>query len=513
MEKIAESFLKDYEYFEEKTKEFYEGILPKNEYKGISGGFGSYAEKNGETGMIRLRMPGGQLTKDKFRFVVDMANVYHIQKMKFTTCETIQLHNLKAWEICSIAAEALENGIICRGGGGDFPRNVMVSPLTGVDPDETFDVMPYAKAMSDYLLTFIGKITLPRKLKVCFSNSAENVVHATFRDLGFVANADQTFDVYIAGGLGLKPKLGVRVAEHICPEDILYYAKAMVDLFLENGNYKVRSQARTRFMQDTLGKEGLIEKYQEKLTQALAGEDLKIAPEKTEVKKEGAGEIVHSRVIPQKQKGLFAVSYHPIGGVPDMEVMKQLYATIKDMEEVEVRLSTDETAYIINLTADEAKKVLEVTKDGAETVFEHSVACIGARICQHGLRDSQDLLKKCVEAVRAAGIPDGALPAIHISGCPSSCSAHQTAEIGFQGAGKKVDGEMRSAFTVFLNGCSLQGKENITASSGMILKKHIPAFLVELGKMVENSGQTYEEWGKDHLEEVKELAEKYVNEV
>lgn len=120
MDKTAERFLKDYEYFEEKTNEFYEGVLPRNEYKGISGGFGSYAEKSGESGMLRIRIPGGQLTKERFRFLMEMKDVYHIPMMKFTTCETIQLHNLQAWEICSIAAEALENGIICRGGGGIF---------------------------------------------------------------------------------------------------------------------------------------------------------------------------------------------------------------------------------------------------------------------------------------------------------------------------------------------------------------------------------------------------------
>lgn len=510
MDKTAERFLKDYEYFEEKTNEFYEGVLPRNEYKGISGGFGSYAEKSGESGMLRIRIPGGQLTKERFRFLMEMKDVYHIPMMKFTTCETIQLHNLQAWEICSIAAEALENGIICRGGGGDFPRNVMVSPLTGVDPDETFDVMPYAKAMSDYLLSFIGKVTLPRKLKVCFSNNKDNVVHATYRDLGFVANSDRTFDVYIAGGLGLKPKLGVCVAENICPEEVLYYAKAMVDIFVEYGNYKVRSQARTRFMQDTLGREGLKEKYLEKLQEAKTGDDLRICPEETIIRKTGKGEIVHKRVIPQKQEGLYAVSYHPIGGVPDLKVMQNLYDAIKEMEEAEVRLSTDETAYVINLTAEEAGKVLEITKGGAETCFEHSVACIGAKVCQHGLRDSQDLLRKCVEAVREANIPDGVLPSVHISGCPSSCGTHQTAAIGFQGGAKKEDGEMVPAFTVYLNGCSLQGQETISQSSGMMLKRNIPKFLTELGKTVENSGKTYEEWVKEHSEDVKAIAEKYL---
>lgn len=35
------------------------------EYKGFSGGYGSYAQKGGEASMLRLRMPGGRTDKRK----------------------------------------------------------------------------------------------------------------------------------------------------------------------------------------------------------------------------------------------------------------------------------------------------------------------------------------------------------------------------------------------------------------------------------------------------------------
>ena len=67
--------------------------------------------------------------------------------------------------------------------------------------------------------------------------------------------------------------------------------------------------------------------------------------------------------------------------------------SIKDVSDAEVRIAPDETIYIINLTAKEAENVLEATDDGAETLFESSVSCIGATICQVGVRDSQGLFK------------------------------------------------------------------------------------------------------------------------
>ena len=72
----------------------------------------------------------------------------------------------------------------------------------------------------------------------------------------------------------------------------------------------------------------------------------------------------------------------------------------------------DRGVYIVHLTGDEAKKVLAATEDSAKTLFQTSVACIGASICQVGVRDSQALLKKLVETEQENGFADGVLPKI-----------------------------------------------------------------------------------------------------
>ena len=160
----------------------------------------------------------------------------------------------------------------------------MCSPLSGVEMGEYFDVLPYAEAVSDYLLKNADKVTMPRKLKVGFSNSPVNVTHATFRDLGFVAAEDGTFTVYSAGGLGNNPRMGVKVAENVEPSQILYYVQAMVNTFLAYGNYENRGKARTRYMQEKLGSEGYVKAFLEKLEEVKKNEklDLNLAVSGTE---------------------------------------------------------------------------------------------------------------------------------------------------------------------------------------------------------------------------------------
>lgn len=485
--------------FQETISAFRKGEIEKKDYKGISGGMGSYAQRDPSVHMLRLRMPGGRLTVERLGFLADTVAKYGVERMKITTCETVQLHDLSAEQVTPIMEGAIDVGIYCRGGGGDNPRNVMSSPLSGVQQGEAFDVQPYAEAATEYLLSICRDIKMPRKLKIAFCNGVDDCVHSAFRDMGFLAKENGTFDLSIAGGLGNNHRMGVPVAEGIAPQEVLYYIRAMIDTFCAHGNYENRAKARTRYLQETLGSDGLKEAFLTNAEKRKAEGGLDLTVEPVTVNKAGDGELADARAIPQKQAGLYAVEYHPIGGILPAEKPARLYTLLKDMPGAECRVAPNETLYIINLTAAEAEKVLAATEDGARTAFEHSVACIGASICQQGVRDSQSLLRAAVQAVREAGLPDGALPKIVISGCPSSCAAHQAGAIGFQGCVKPVDGKPQPAFRLFLGGDDTLGGVRFGEPVATILEKDIPVLLVELGRAAAEQG--WERWSAEHASE------------
>ena len=64
--------------------------------------------------------------------------------------------------------------------------------------------------------------------------------------------------------------MGVKVAENVKPEEVLYYVEAMVRTFTTYGNYESRAKSRTRYMQETLGVDGYRKAYQEKLAEVKA---------------------------------------------------------------------------------------------------------------------------------------------------------------------------------------------------------------------------------------------------
>ncbi len=558
MSTLQEELLKELPEFEKKTQQFFNKEITMKEYKGYSGGFGAYAQRGGNAFMLRLRMSQGCIPLSRLQFIVEQCQKYDIQRTHCTTCQTVQLHDLQPDCLTSIMKDALELGIITRGGGGDYPRNVMCSPLSGVDSEEPFDVIPYAQAVGEYLLSIVNKYStrggggdyprnvmcsplsgvdseepfdvipyaqavgeyllsivnkysLPRKLKVAFSNSKRNETHANFRDLGFIANEDHTFDVYCCGGLGNNPMMSVKVAEHVDPKEILYYVHTMVLMFMEHGDYTNRAKARSRYLQKTLGAERIQEEFKEKVYVAKKYLDLDLYVREEMIEKTGpVVDVLPERVLAQKQKGLYTVVYHPIAGMMPQSKWVELYDVLKDMKDVELRLTPQEDLYIINLTYAEAQTVLEHTQDGAQTTFETSVSCIGASTCQVGLRDSNHVLTSLIEACRPYHFAEGVLPRLFISGCTSSCGTNQVGTLGLQGFSKIIDKKPHSAFKLSQYGSADLDDTRFGQELGLLLEEDVNNFFIELGTLVSQEGKTFDQWQKENVDQWQTLLKKYL---
>ena len=62
-------FLEEIEGLKNTMDMFDKGELDRKAYKGISGGLGSYAQRDPAKHMLRLRLPGGRLTINRLEFL------------------------------------------------------------------------------------------------------------------------------------------------------------------------------------------------------------------------------------------------------------------------------------------------------------------------------------------------------------------------------------------------------------------------------------------------------------
>lgn len=514
MDKLKEVLYGEIEDFRKKGHKFLNGELNVMQFKHASGGFGIYAHRGGKEFMIRLRIPSGITNVDEMYKVYDFAQKYGLDKIHLTTRQAIQLHGLNIDEVCDLMKEALDNDIYTRGAGGNYPRNVAMSPLSGVEIEEAFDVSPYAIAVGNYFLERIYTYKLPRKLKVAFSNSEYDAAHCTVQDLGFVAvNRDgkEYFEIYLGGGLGQNPRKAVKYYDLIEPKDVIYYVEAMVNLFKAEGNYENRNKARVRYILDRMGEKDFLECYKKHIDEVKEKCNLEIQVEDKVYDKEGIEvEINNPRIVKQKQKGLYSVYLHPIGGQLPINNLKAILDTIKNFEDIEIRLAMTEGVYFRNLNGNEAKELLELTENmGATTDFEQSVSCIGVPTCQVGICNSQGTLNSIMNYFKEKEYKSDVLPRVYISGCGNSCGVHQIGAIGFTGKKKRVGEKIEECFTMFAGGSFGVGKTNLGNSYGDIPGNKIPELLYELAKEIEASNLKFEEYLAGREENFKEIVNKY----
>lgn len=513
MEGLKEKLLAEIPGFKEAGEKFLTGELSKMDFKRLSGGFGVYAHRDKKNFMIRLRILSGVISKEQFEIINDIVRKHNINHVHMTTRQSIQFHGMSIDTVCEVMKEGLEKNIYTRGAGGNYPRNVAMSPLSGLE-EEAFDVMPYAMAANAYFLKRITTYHLPRKLKVAYSNNEKDTAHVTVQDLGFLAvdkDGEKYFKVYLGGGIGRDPRKAVALDELIKAEDTLYVIEAMVKFYMAHGDYENHSKARVRYILERMGEDTFKKTFMTFLEEAYKVEGLKLNVDVPQYTKQGEKiEDGFMGIIPQKQEGLYAYYFHPIGGQLKTELMTQILELIRPMKDVYLRLSMTEGMYIVNLTGSEAKCVYDLLDaHNANTRLACSSSCIGVPICQIGLLNSQAALRRIIDKFKSENFEDDIMPAVHISGCQNSCGVQQIGRIGFMGKVKRVDGQMCNTFELFLDGACTVGKTRLGKSYGEIREEQVGEFLFELATAVKNSGLDYETYMQQEVNAAAALIQKY----
>ncbi len=514
---LKEELRKEIPGFREKGQKFLTKEITNAEFKAASGGMGVYAQRSGEEFMIRLRVLSGVVDYSTLSFIYDMVKKHSLEYIHLTTRQAIQLHNLKLEQMIDIMEQSLEHNIFTRGGGGNFPRNVALSPLSGVEEGEAFDVTPYAVFVNKYFVSRINTYHLPRKFKVAFSNNGQDSANASIADLGFLAvkkEGKEYFQVYLGGGMGTNGAVAVPYEELISPQEVLYHVEAMLRVFQAEGDYQNKAKARIRYIVARMGKEAFLECYKAHLKAVKESQDLSYEISNSEstvlgAVQETSGSVLEG-MIAQKQSNRYSVVIHPQGGILQAKDLGNILEYLEQIEAVQIRLTMEEGFLLRNLTYQQAGDLLELTKEIRRTTrLGRSISCIGATICQIGVQNSQGLLGKILKYFEEKEFTEDILPALSISGCPNSCARHQVSEIGFQGKKKRVGEILEDAYALQIGGSVGEAGAVMGKESGDLLERDIPEFLYQLALTLKERKLEYKEYRQLHGAELEELIARY----
>ncbi len=440
-------------------------------------------------GMQRIKIPYGGMTAEQLEVMAELAEEYSDGIAHVTTRQDFQLHFVHIDDATTLMRRLAAAGITTREACGNSVRNVTGCPYAGVCADEAFDITPYARALTRFLLGHPDAQNFGRKFKPTFSGCAQHACGLTaMHDLGYTAvtrevggRVQRGFRFVVGGGLGAVPHQAKVFDEFLPPEELLPMAQAIARVFARHGEKKNRSRARMKFLIKNWG----IDKFKEEVLAERA--QLQPDPRWTEYLEaldqdaeqplkppgelpptngdEGYARWLKTNTREQRQAGYVTVTVAlPLGDIT-ADQLRDLADIVRQFTHGTIR-TTVEQNFVIRWVSKADVPALYAAlvaagldAPGASRILD-IVACPGTDTCKLGISSSRGLAAELRTRLAERSFQlDQAVQDLHIkiSGCFNSCGQHHVADIGFYGVNRNIKGYQVPHFQVVLGG---QWEEN-----------------------------------------------------
>lgn len=502
---IPSSFTDEIDSFASAIQAFAGGQLHPTRFRAIRVPFGVYEQRTKGTFMLRIRMTAGGVTPAQFIKVAELAGKFGKPAVHVTTRQVLQLHDIQLADVPEIVRELYGVGLSCRGGGGNTVRNIMASYDSGINPAESFDVTPHAVALSSRMIGEDDSWNFPRKFKISFSSTERDNALAAFNDLGFIATHQdgvRGFTVYVAGGMGCRPRLAKVLHDFIGEDRVYHVCAAVKNLYLEYGNRKTKNAGRLRFLWEELGEAAFREIYGKELAKVAGRAPLALDLSSYENRAgSGGGNGIAPKyfvgshfaawqaqyVTDQRQAGLKSVLIPLHLGDIGAEDGIRLSRFLARFGENVMRLTMTQNIQVRNLPEQFLGNLYElVTEIGTLShlprLCGEIVACTGANTCTTGVCLPQGVVPVMQKFLVQSGVNFDTMKnvRIHISGCPNSCGQHHVGDLGFYGRIARNNGRTFPAYWV-IGGASIDpGTRTFGEKCGWVAAKDLPQLLVDI---------------------------------
>jgi len=468
---------------DKKIQLYHNGKIDEDGFRSLRLARGIYGQRQEGVQMIRIKLPFGRLNSEQLHRIADVSDEYSTGRLHITTRQDIQIHYVSLDRTPELWAELEKSDITLREACGNAVRNVTASETAGIDPDEPFDVSPYADAVFKFFLRNPICQELGRKFKISFSSSDKDSAFSFIHDLGFIAkkriiNGEEVrgFKVMMAGGLGAQPRQADAVFDFLETDKIIPFIESTLRIFDRYGERNRRAKARLKHLILNIGLDKFLQ-YIEEETKALSHHSIPISVEQFEnisnnshikipevnIKDEFAFENwKESNVFEQKQAGLYAVGIKVRLGDFYTDKARILADLIKKYAADELRLTISQGILIRNIKKEllpyfyEKLSELGFADVGYGSTLDIT-SCPGTDTCNLGIASSTGLARELEKTLSTEfpGYANNKDISIKLSGCMNACGQHSIAQIGFYGMSIKKGNLVIPAFQILLGGGNL----------------------------------------------------------
>ena len=399
--------------------------------------------------MMRVRIPGGQLTAEQLRTVAGIAKEYGRDLADVTDRQNVQFHWIRIEDVPQIWDRLDGVGLSSLQACGDVPRNILGCPVAGIDAGEIIDGTAVLRATEAVAAGNPEFTNLPRKYKTAIGGCTAQCTAHEINDISFVGvtGPDGTpgFDLWVGGGLSTNPMLAQRLGVFVEPDQVPDVWAGVTGLFRDYGYRRLRSRARLKFLVADWG----TERFREVLEKEYLGGALPDGPAPVIPP---AGDRDHIGVHRQRD-GRYYLGVAPNVGRTSGTLLWQVADLAEAYGSGRVRTTAQQKLLILDVPEDRVTELADelAARDllVAPSAFRRgTMACTGIEFCKLAIVETKqraaDLHRELERRLPGFDTPIS----INVNGCPNSCARFQVADIGLKGS--IVDGG--EGFQVHLGG-------------------------------------------------------------
>ncbi|MBL0133138.1 MAG: HEPN domain-containing protein [Chitinophagaceae bacterium] len=472
---------KDIIELEQKIRAFREGTIAEEKFRSLRLARGVYGQRQQGVQMVRIKLPYGKMTLAQWKRISDVSDEYSTGNLHLTTRQDIQIHFVSLDRTPEMWAELEKDQVTIREACGNTVRNITASDMAGIDPEEPFDVTPYANAMFEYFLRKPLCQEMGRKFKIAFSSSEKDTALTFMHDLGAIPRIKivdgkeiRGFKILIAGGLGAQPHLAIATHEFLEADLLIPYLESVLRVFDRHGERNSRHKARIKFLIQKIGIEAfseLVVAEQLALTYkrypidadsfpSASLPDNSIVPAGIAIKNPFAYEIwKKTNVVAQKQSGYVAVYVRVPNGNIHSTTSRRLIEKLSGFIADDIRVTINQGLQFRFVNPTNLEYIYSVLEEEgfAQPGFGSTAditSCPGTDTCNLGISNSTGTALVLSEVIEEE-FPEFRYNrelAIRISGCMNSCGQHGMASIGFHGSSLKAKSQVVPALQVLIGG-------------------------------------------------------------
>jgi len=473
----------DVDEFEAGYKAFRAGTMSEERFTPFRLQMGVYGQRQEGVQMVRVKLPGGNLTPDQLDVIGDCVADYAgcmptdgtltEAPHKFahvTTRQDIQANFVSLDDVPAFLRRLDAAGLTTREACGNTVRNVSSCFLAGRCPAEHADVSVHARRFAEFFLRHPLAQQFPRKFKVTFSGCATDCGLSGMHDIGFIATVqdgeagpERGFQVWAAGGLSSQPMSALLLEEFIPESKLLLVGEALMRIHFKFSDRKRRARARMKYVAQKLGAEGFIEEYRKQ--RAVVETTHAGATAYPEANwRTPTGELPHADSgVVEQHNGKQAILLNLFRGDLTPAQCHAVADAARAAGTESLSVTTEQGVVIADVDADKvaaAQAVLNAA--GLSTEYARGiadvVACPGTETCRLGITSSRGLAE-ALQPMMADLKKDATLAGITVkaSGCQHSCARHHIADLGFHGLAKKIDGQAVPHYQLHVGGSGKAG--------------------------------------------------------